>query len=112
MTLIVFATNIKPADLADEAFLRRIQYKIFAESPTLEEFMRIFENYCRDRSVEFDRSLIERMLREYYRPRELALRGCHPRDLDRARAVTGRLPGTTAIADLRAARSSVRQLFR
>ena len=56
MTLIVFATNIKPAELADEAFLRRIHYKIFAESPTLEEFMRIFENYCRGRDLAFDRS--------------------------------------------------------
>ena len=34
MTLIVFATNIRPAELVDEAFLRRIHYKIFAESPT------------------------------------------------------------------------------
>ena len=81
MTLIVFATNLKPAELADEAFLRRIQYKIFAESPTLEEFMRIFENYCRGRNLAFDRSLIEKMLRDYYRPRNVALRGCHARDL-------------------------------
>jgi len=81
MTLIVFATNLKPAELADEAFLRRIQYKIFAESPTLEEFMRIFQNYCRGRDLAFDRSLIEKMLREYYKPRNIALRGCHARDL-------------------------------
>jgi SpoVK/Ycf46/Vps4 family AAA+-type ATPase len=81
MTLIVFATNLKPAELADEAFLRRIQYKIFAESPTLEEFMRIFENYCRGRDLAFDRSLIEQMLRDYYRPRNIPLRGCHARDL-------------------------------
>ena len=35
MTMIVFATNVRPAELVDEAFLRRIQYKIFAESPTV-----------------------------------------------------------------------------
>jgi predicted ATPase with chaperone activity len=81
MTLIVFATNLKPAELADEAFLRRIHYKIFAESPTLEEFMRIFENYCHHCELNFDRALVERMLHEYYRPRQIALRGCHPRDL-------------------------------
>ena len=62
MTLIVFATNIKPAELADEAFLRRIHYKIFAESPTLEEFMRIFENYCRRAGLDFNRALVERIL--------------------------------------------------
>jgi predicted ATPase with chaperone activity len=81
MTLIVFATNLKPAELADEAFLRRIHYKIFAESPTLEEFMRIFENYCRRSELEFNRPLVDRMLNDYYKPRRIALRGCHPRDL-------------------------------
>jgi predicted ATPase with chaperone activity len=81
MTLIVFATNLKPAELADEAFLRRIHYKIFAESPTLEEFMRIFENYCRHSDLEFNRPLVDRMLNDYYKPRHIALRGCHPRDL-------------------------------
>src|SRR5215203_5145652 len=46
--LVVFATNIKPADLVDEAFLRRIHYKVFAESPTVGEFMQIFEACCRN----------------------------------------------------------------
>jgi len=49
--LVIFATNIKPADLVDEAFLRRIHYKVFAESPTVAEFKQIFENCCRDRGV-------------------------------------------------------------
>jgi predicted ATPase with chaperone activity len=77
MTLVVFATNIKPADLVDEAFLRRIHYKIFAESPSVEDFIHIFHNCCR----EFDRRIVERLLAEYFRPRNITLRGCHPRDL-------------------------------
>ena len=32
--LVVFATNLQPSSLVDEAFLRRIQYKIFAQGPT------------------------------------------------------------------------------
>jgi predicted ATPase with chaperone activity len=81
LALVVFATNIKPADLVDEAFLRRIHYKIFAESPTLPEFYQIFENVCAERKVPFDRSAIEQMLQDYYRPRKVQLRGCQPRDL-------------------------------
>lgn len=81
MALVVFATNIKPADLVDEAFLRRIHYKIFAESPTLPEFMKIFNNVCDERRVPFEREPIEHMLVNYYRPRQVQLRGCHPRDL-------------------------------
>ena len=81
MVLVIFATNIKPADLVDEAFLRRIHYKVFAESPTVAEFLQIFENCCRDRDIPFERSLVEHLLQSYYRPRKIALRGCQPRDL-------------------------------
>jgi len=81
MVLVVFATNIKPADLVDEAFLRRIHYKVFAESPTVAEFNQIFENVCRERGLAFDRKLVEHLLQNYYRPRKIALRGCQPRDL-------------------------------
>ena len=79
--LVVFATNLKPSDLLDEAFLRRIQYKISAESPTVQEFIRIFERYCLERGLDFDRRLPEQLLQEYYRPRRIPLRGCQPRDL-------------------------------
>ena len=76
--LVVFATNLKPAELVDEAFLRRIQYKVFAESPTREDFLRIFSNYCDSVHLEYDRPLVERVLAEYYRPRNIPLRGCQP----------------------------------
>jgi predicted ATPase with chaperone activity len=76
--LVVFATNLKPAELVDEAFLRRIQYKVFAESPTHTDFIQIFENYCALREVDFDAALVERLLVEYFRPRRIPLRGCQP----------------------------------
>jgi hypothetical protein len=81
MTLIVFATNVRPAELVDEAFLRRIQYKIFAESPTVEDFHTIFARCCRDLGATAESGLVEQLLLEYYHPRKIALRGCQPRDL-------------------------------
>jgi predicted ATPase with chaperone activity len=81
MTLVVFATNVKPQELVDEAFLRRIQYKIFAEPPTRDEFLQIFEDCCRSKRIEYRREVIEHLLVTYYRPRQIPLRGCHPRDL-------------------------------
>ncbi|MEO5897254.1 MAG: ATP-binding protein [Vicinamibacterales bacterium] len=81
MVLVIFATNIKPAELVDEAFLRRIHYKVFAESPTVAEFIQIFENCCRDRQIPFDRALVQELLKGYYEPRKIPLRGCQPRDL-------------------------------
>ena len=81
MALLVFATNLKPTELADEAFLRRIQYKIFAESPKVEDYVRIFESYCRTKDIPFERPIVEHMLEHYYRPNNIPLRGCQPRDL-------------------------------
>ena len=82
MTLIVFATNIRPAELVDEAFLRRIQYKIFAESPDRPGLLRrSSQNCCREIGATADGGLVQQLLSEYYRPRKIALRGCHPRDL-------------------------------
>lgn len=83
MTLIVFATNIRPAELVDEAFLRRIQYKIFAESPSVDDFIKIFDTCCREFGATRDLGVVDHLLYEYYRPRKIALRGCQPRDLIR-----------------------------
>jgi hypothetical protein len=79
--LIVFATNLKPESLADEAFLRRIPYKILAKNPTIDEYCRIFELNCRKRGLAFDPVMVEYLDRKYYTPRKLEMRACHPRDL-------------------------------
>jgi predicted ATPase with chaperone activity len=79
--LVVFATNIKPSDLVDEAFLRRIQYKIRAESPTPAAFKLIFANCCRQHGLAFDEGLVDVLIREWFDARGIPLRGCHPRDL-------------------------------
>ena len=78
---VVFATNIKPADLVDEAFLRRIRYKVFAQSPTIDEYLQIFEGCCLERGIPFERKVVEDLLERFYRPQQIPLRGCHPRDL-------------------------------
>ena len=80
-TFIVFATNLKPSELVDEAFLRRIQYKVLAESPTDDEFVRIFENYCHTKRLGFDQSIAEHVLHNELKPRGVKARACHPRDL-------------------------------
>jgi hypothetical protein len=79
--LIVFATNLNPESLADEAFLRRIPYKIYAKNPTPEEFSQIFALNCRRRNVVFDPVVVEYLVRRYYEPRGIEMRACQPRDL-------------------------------
>ena len=79
--LTVFATNPDPDSLADEAFLRRIPYKIPITDPSLDEFTRIFELNCRRRRMRFHRVMVAYLQRRHYAPVGRALRACHPRDL-------------------------------
>jgi len=79
--LVVFATNLDPASLADEAFLRRIPYKIAVEDPSLEEYTRIFEMNCRKRGLKFHQVMVAYLHRRHYRPEGRPLRACQPRDL-------------------------------
>ncbi|HLG57324.1 MAG TPA: hypothetical protein VI485_18425 [Vicinamibacterales bacterium] len=79
--LTVFATNLDPASLADEAFLRRIPYKIAVEDPTIEQFTRILEMNCRRRDMMFHPVMAAYLHRRHYIPTNRPLRACHPRDL-------------------------------
>jgi hypothetical protein len=79
--LIVFATNLDPASLADEAFLRRIPYKIAIDDPSVEQFTRIFELNCNRRRLKFHQVMVAYLHRRHYRPANRPLRACHPRDL-------------------------------
>jgi hypothetical protein len=80
-TLIIFATNLDPASLADEAFLRRIPYKIPIVDPTVDQFTRIFELNCRLRGLRFHQVMVAYLQRRHYDPYRRPLRACHPRDL-------------------------------
>jgi hypothetical protein len=79
--LIVFATNLNPDSLADEAFLRRIPYKIPITDPTVDQFTRIFELNCRRRNMRFHQVMVAYLQRRHYNPAGRPLRACHPRDL-------------------------------
>ena len=79
--MIVFATNLQPESLADEAFLRRIPYKIPIADPSVDEFTRIFELNCRRRNLRFHQVMVAYLQRRHYHPAGRALRACHPRDL-------------------------------
>lgn len=80
-TFLVFSTNLNPADLGDEAFLRRIQYKMLLRGPAESEFSRIFESYCAARRIPCPAGLVDRLLEKYYRTTGKPMRRCHPRDV-------------------------------
>lgn len=79
--LVIFATNIEPRELVDEAFLRRIRYKIKIDHPTEAEFAEIFERVCRMNSIQFDKAVFSYLVEQWYRRHKMPLNACHPRDL-------------------------------
>jgi predicted ATPase with chaperone activity len=79
--LVIFSTNLEPTDLADEAFLRRIPYKIEVKNPSVTEFARLFEAECRAHGCRFFPEAVHYLVENHYIPHGRSLRRCHPRDL-------------------------------
>lgn len=79
--LIIFSTNLNPNDLADEAFLRRIPYKIEIEDPTHDEFRRLFESACRAFGCPYQPQAVDYLVQTHYKPHDRPLRRCQPRDI-------------------------------
>jgi hypothetical protein len=79
--LLIFSTNIDPLELADEAFLRRMGYKIRFDYVHVVEYEEIWRQVCRDKSMPFDPEVIRYVLEELHAKRKVPLLPCHPRDL-------------------------------
>jgi hypothetical protein len=79
--LLVLSSNLDPASLMDEAFLRRIKYKVKARDPNREMFKLIFKGACSFYNVPYDEEGFEYLVTEHYEKTGRPYRGVHPRDL-------------------------------
>ena len=79
--LVVFASNIDPAELVDQAFLRRIQTKIKIGACTDDQFTEIFRRYARENSVEWEDGICNDLIHFIRRALNQELRSCYPRDI-------------------------------
>jgi predicted ATPase with chaperone activity len=79
--IVIFSTNLEPEDLVDEAFLRRIPYKIHTSDPTDDEFHYLFQLYCDKFGCEYRKDVVTYLLDKYYHPCGRPKRRCHARDL-------------------------------
>jgi hypothetical protein len=79
--LIIFSTNIEPKQLVDEAFLRRIRYKVEVNNPTPQEYREILRRICMGKGVPYSDEGLRYLLESEYPKRNVEMRACHPRDL-------------------------------
>jgi predicted ATPase with chaperone activity len=80
-TFVIFSSNLKPEQLGDEAFLRRIQYKMLLRSPDTPEYREIFVKFCDAKSLPFDAADLDRFIERHYTATGRPYRRCHPRDV-------------------------------
>jgi hypothetical protein len=78
---LVFATNLEPRTLVDDAFLRRIRSKVKVTHVTREQFLEIFQLNCQHYQIPHDPEAVEYLLATYYDGDQRNMDACHPRDL-------------------------------
>jgi predicted ATPase with chaperone activity len=79
--LLIMATNLEPAQLVEEAFMRRIHYKIQIQGPQPDQYAEIFSRCCAERGIEYDHGAVSHIYRQWYGRRGIHPRACHPRDI-------------------------------
>ena len=89
----VFLTNRRPAELADDAFMRRIRYKVEVPRPTIDGFFEILKRECQRNDVAYDEAAAHHLLDEHFKKPGREVRGCHPRDIVEAIADAARYQG-------------------
>ena len=78
---VVFSTNLEPRKLVDEAFLRRIPYKIEVLDPSEQEFRNLIELMGQQLGVAYQKAAIDHLVETHYKKEDRSFRFCHPRDL-------------------------------
>ena len=78
---LVFSTNLEPSSLCDEAFLRRIPYKIEVFDPSEEQFRNLFNKELVKQGFEYEEDTIEQLIEYHYKRANRPFRFCHVGDL-------------------------------
>lgn len=79
--LIIFSTNLEPRELVDEAFLRRIPYKIEVVDPSEEQFRQLFRVLAPQLGIKFNEDAVNYLIERHYKAVGRPFRFCQPRDL-------------------------------
>jgi predicted ATPase with chaperone activity len=95
--MVVFSTNLEPADLADEAFLRRIHNKIYVEAVDAQSFDQIFARVVQSRQIGSESDSAEYLRKLCLREGRTELRACYPADICNILVSIGRYEGREPI---------------
>lgn len=99
--ILVIATNLQPAELGDEAFLRRIRHKVAVGDPTRAAYVEIFERAAQEMGIPLAPGALETLIETFYTGVDRPFRGAHPGDILRNVSDFARFDGEPAVGDAR-----------
>ncbi len=79
--VVIFSTNLRPADLIDDAFLRRLGHKIFIGPLSEDEYRGVFQGVCSEFGIEYSEEMLRYLLRNHHDRENKPRLACYPRDL-------------------------------
>lgn len=77
----VFSTNLDPAAIGDEAFLRRLGSKLHIGPMSLNNYKTVFEACCASIGLSVSASAFDYLIRDLHEATGKPLMACYPRDL-------------------------------
>ena len=109
--LVVFASNMDPAELGDAAFLRRIQTKVKLGEVTDDQFREIMRRVMRENGVDSDPSAVNYLIRYIHSTLRQELRSCYPRDIVNQIVWSARYEGKKPYLDLASVNRAIEAYF-
>jgi predicted ATPase with chaperone activity len=109
--LVVFASNMDPAELGDAAFLRRIQTKVRLGEVSDDQFKEIMRRVTRENSVDVDPSAVDYLIRYIHGTLRQELRSCYPRDVVNQIVWSARYEGKKPYLDLASVNRAIDAYF-
>jgi hypothetical protein len=79
--IVVFSSNMPPKELADEAFLRRLGYKIYVGALDETEYRTVTRQVCEELQIPFSEAGLDYLLRDHHYKENKPLLACIPRDI-------------------------------
>jgi hypothetical protein len=79
--LLILSTNLRPQNLMDEAFLRRVHFKVHVPDPTEDQYREIWRRRCAMEAVRLEEEVLDNLIINHYTNKGRPMHGSHPRDL-------------------------------
>jgi len=79
--VVIFSTNLRPADLVDDAFLRRLGHKIFIGPLSEDEYRAVFKDVCTEFGIAYSEEMFRYLVRNHHDREDKPRLACYPRDI-------------------------------